>query len=71
MDKLLGDLPETGAPMPEMAEVNIPAGVTVIDYDTPQSVALFGQPGMAQDDPDFFAATVLNQILGAGRSKAA
>ena len=46
--------------------MTIPAGVTVIDYDTPQSVALFGQGGMAQDDPDFFAATVLNQILGGG-----
>ncbi|WP_339772910.1 pitrilysin family protein [uncultured Pseudosulfitobacter sp.] len=66
LDKLLGDLPDTGAPLPEAAEVTIPAGVTVIDYDTPQSVALFGQGGMAQDDPDFFAATVLNQILGGG-----
>ncbi len=66
LDELLGDLPETGAPLPQMAELDIPAGVTVIDYETPQSVALFGQAGMAQEDPDFFAATVLNQVLGGG-----
>ncbi|MCR8826903.1 M16 family metallopeptidase [Pseudosulfitobacter koreensis] len=66
LDELLGDLPEVGAPLPEMAEVDIPGGVTVIDFETPQSVALFGQPGMAQKDPDFFAATVLNQVLGGG-----
>jgi predicted Zn-dependent peptidase len=30
----------------------------------PQSVALFGHQGIARDDPDFFPAFVLNQILG-------
>lgn len=66
IDNLLGDLPATGAPMPPRAEVNIPAGVTVVDFPTPQSVALFGQRGIAQDDPDFFAATILNHVLGGG-----
>ncbi len=66
MDELLGDLPATGAPMPPRADVNIPAGVTVVDFATPQSVALFGQRGIAQDDPDFFAATILNHVLGGG-----
>ena len=66
LDELLGDLPATGAPMPPRAEVSIPPGVTVVDFATPQSVALFGQPGIAQSDPDFFAALILNQILGGG-----
>ena len=66
LDELLGDLPETGAPMPPQAEVDIPAGVTVVDFPTPQSVALWGQRGIAQDDPDFFTALVLNEALGAG-----
>lgn len=66
IDDLLGGLPETGAPMPPEADLTIPPGVTVIDFPTPQSVALFGQPGIAQDDPDFFAALVLNQVLGGG-----
>ncbi|MEW9919871.1 M16 family metallopeptidase [Marimonas sp. MJW-29] len=66
LDELLGDLPETGAPMPPKANVTIPGGITVVDFPVPQSVALFGQPGIAQSDPDFFAALVLNQVLGGG-----
>ena len=66
LDTLLGDLPAEGAPQPGPAPVNIAGGTTVIDFDTPQSVAIFGQPGIPQDDPDFFAARLLNQVLGAG-----
>lgn len=66
LDELVGDLPETGAPMPGPADVAIDGGNTVIDFDTPQSVAVFGQNGMAREDDDFFAAHVMNQILGAG-----
>lgn len=66
LDRLLADLPETGAPMPPKANVTIDGGITVIPFDTPQSVALFGQPGMDRHDPDFFAAYVMNQILGGG-----
>lgn len=66
LDDLLGGLPETGAPMPARADVAIPPGVTVVDFATPQSVALFGQAGIKQSDPDFFAATILNHVLGGG-----
>ncbi|MEO0401683.1 MAG: pitrilysin family protein [Pseudomonadota bacterium] len=66
LDTLLGELPETGAPQPGPAEIMIEGGTTVVPFDTPQSVAIFGQRGIEQDDPDFFAARVLNQVLGAG-----
>ncbi|MEM6938842.1 MAG: pitrilysin family protein [Pseudomonadota bacterium] len=66
LDTLLGGLPETGAPMPARAEVDIPPGVTVVDYATPQSVARFVQPGISQKDPDYFAAILLNHVLGGG-----
>lgn len=66
LDTLLGALPETGAPQPEDAEILIEGGLTVIPFDTPQSVAIFGQRGVDQNDPDFFAARLLNQVLGAG-----
>ncbi len=66
IDALLGDLPDTGAPFPGPAEVTLTGGVTVVEFDTPQSVAVFGQRGIERDDPDFFAAYVLNQILGGG-----
>jgi zinc protease len=40
--------------------------VTVVEFDTPQSVALFGQKGIGLDHPDYFAVNVLNQVLGGG-----
>ena len=40
--------------------------MTVVPFETPQSVALFGHKGIKRDDNDFFAAYVLNQVLGAG-----
>ncbi|MFY0308629.1 M16 family metallopeptidase [Leisingera sp. D0M16] len=66
LDDLLGELPAEGAPIPGPAEVTIEGGVTVVDFDTPQSVALFGQKGIKREDPDFFTAYVMNQILGGG-----
>lgn len=66
LDDLLGDLPETGAPLPGKAEMGLTGGVTVVDFDTPQSVVVFGHEGLKRDDPDFFAAYILNQILGGG-----
>lgn len=66
LDDLLGDLPATGAPLPGPADTNMPGGVKVIDYETPQSAVIFGQPGIQRDDPDFFAAYILNHIIGGG-----
>ncbi|MEW2911854.1 pitrilysin family protein [Leisingera sp. JC11] len=66
LDDLLGALPEKGAPIPGPAQVSIEGGVTVVDFDTPQSVALFGQRGIEREHPDFFTAYVMNQILGGG-----
>ena len=66
LDKLLADLPETGLPQAPSVEVSTEAGVSVVPFDIPQSVAIFGHEGLARDDPDFFAAFVLNEILGGG-----
>ena len=66
LDELLLDLPEAGPDMPDAADINLPGGVEIVDYDTPQSVVMFGQPGIDRDDPDFFAAYLLNHILGGG-----
>ena len=66
LDDLLGALPAEGAPMPPTAKVDIPGGVTVIPFETPQSVARFVQRGIKQDDPDYFSAVVLNHALGGG-----
>jgi zinc protease len=66
LDDLLADLPEEGPPLPGPAKLNLAGGVKVVDFETPQSVALFAQPGIDRDDPDFFAAYILNHILGGG-----
>lgn len=64
IDDLLGGLPEKGADLPDQAVENFPGTTTVVDFDTPQSSILFGQPGMKLDDPDYYALYVLNQIVG-------
>lgn len=67
LDDLLGALPETGAPLPERAEPQLAGGVTVVPFDGPQSVIAFAQPGIDRDDPEFFAAFLMNEVLGGGR----
>lgn len=64
IDRVLGGLPATGAPMPPRADLALKPGVHVTEFDTPQSVVIFGQPGLRIDNPDFFPAYVLNQLLG-------
>jgi len=64
IDRILGDLPDEAPARPEPVTLDLEGGVTVVDFPSPQSVALFGQEGIERDDPDFFAAFVLNQVLG-------
>ena len=66
LDDLLGELPEDGPAQPPEVAFGLEGGVTVVDYPTPQATAMFGQEGMERDDPDYFAATILNHVLGAG-----
>ena len=67
LDRLFADLPATGSPLPARAPWLLQPGVTVIDFPTPQSSVLFGQVGIPREDPDFFAAFILNEALGGGR----
>ena len=66
IDTLLGALPAEGAPWPSKAELKFDGKTTVIPFETPQSVAIFGQPGIPFDHPDYFAAYLLNVTLGGG-----
>jgi zinc protease len=67
LDTLLAGLPATGAPLPPVAPVGLTGGVTVETFPGPQSVILFGHEGIPRDDPDYFAASILNEVLGGGR----
>ena len=64
LDDLLGDLPAGFGFKTAPVEFATKGGLTVVNLPTPQSVALFGHAGIDRDDPDFFAAYVLNTILG-------
>lgn len=70
LDKLLADLPATGAPQPGPATLQVKGGITVQPFPGPQSMIIFGQGGMKFSDPDYFAASLLNEILGGGRFSA-
>ncbi len=66
LDELLGELPEKGAPLPTVAAPVFDGKTVVVPFETPQSVAVFGQPGIPFDHPDYFAAYLLNVSLGGG-----
>ena len=43
-----------------------PGGIAVIRRDLEQSVVVFGEAGTARKDPDYYAAVLLDDILGGG-----
>ena len=51
-------MPEVGLPIADLGKTH------VVDLDVPQTVLRFIGPGLMRHDPDFFAGTVLNHILG-------
>lgn len=67
LDKLLGGLPQTGAPLPGPAKVDLHGQTVVEPFPGPQSVILFGHEGIRETDPDFFPAFVVSEILGGSR----
>lgn len=66
VDAVFAGLPADGAPfaVPDVAAAK--GGVFTIDMDMPQSAIVFGLPGPRRDDPDYYAASVLNRALGGG-----
>jgi zinc protease len=70
LDQLFAGLPATGTPLPPRAPWLLEPGVTVEQFPSPQSVVFFGHQGITRDDPDFFAAYILNEAMGGGRFSA-
>ncbi|MFV0243924.1 MAG: M16 family metallopeptidase [Qingshengfaniella sp.] len=64
IDIILDGIPATGRPLSGRVTPVFDGGITVVPFETPQSVIQFGQPGINREDPDYFVAFVLNQILG-------
>lgn len=67
LDATFGGLPAQAAVSPVAgAPLKGDGAVVVVDKDIPQSVAVFGQPGIDRHHPDFYPAFVVNHILGGG-----
>jgi zinc protease len=67
LDKTFLALPAAAAPA-KVADVEPKGGgeVVVIRKDIPQSVVALGHAGLKRDHPDFYAAYVVNHIMGGG-----
>ncbi len=64
IDGLLAGLPEEGPARPGSVIAADTGEDIVVDFRTPQSVAVFGHSGLDREDPDFAAAFVVNTIVG-------
>jgi zinc protease len=66
LDRIFGALPPAASLTP-VADVTLAAGpLEKIDLPVPQSVILFGLPGLRRKDEDFIPAVVMNHIFGGG-----
>lgn len=67
LDEVFGSLPETSS-MPDIPDVQVDfAGDTmIVERPVPQSVVVFGHRGIAREDPDWYAATLLFESLAGG-----
>lgn len=66
LDELLENLPNSSKLLPKRVRANLDLGTVLVDYPSPQSVAFFTFKGISRTDQDFFAAFVMNHILGGG-----
>lgn len=65
LDKTFGALPAKSKPFSVVEAAPKDTGdVIVAEWNVPQSTVLFGQRGLKRSDPDYYAAFVLNYILG-------
>jgi zinc protease len=68
LDQVFGHLPATSslADIGDVETAPAPAQPVVVDLPIPQTLVMFNGPGPKRSDPDFYAAYVLNYILGGG-----
>lgn len=64
IDQIFGDLPEKAELQKvEEAKLNL-GGMANVNYDLPQTSLMLVYPGIKRNDPDFFAAYLMNYVLG-------
>lgn len=68
LDEVFGALP-AGSPLPPLADAVARPALSepvVTQLAQPQTLVMFSGPGVRREDPDFFAAYLLNYVLGGG-----
>jgi len=66
LDRLFGGLPEKSQLVP-VSDVTPKLGQEVgVVYNLPQTTLQLAYPGVSRDDPEYFAAYLMNHILGGG-----
>jgi zinc protease len=67
LDRAFGGLPVgTALPLPPQWKPPTKPRTIVVERPVPQSTVLMALPGIARDDPDWYAAVVMNHVLGGG-----
>jgi zinc protease len=67
IDDMCQGLPEKTPPLLiDFKEIQGDGSISVVPMPIPQSAILFYQKGISRQDPDFYAAYILNKILGDG-----
>lgn len=67
LDDTFGALPDHAPPAAPREALGTPGpALEIIDQDMPQSIMIFGGPGIKRDDPEFIPAYIMTQILGGG-----
>jgi zinc protease len=71
LDQIFGQLP-VGQPPVAVAEASVTrtAVQKTILFDIPQTIIMFGQQGILQNDPFYFASLVMSEILGGDTTRA-
>jgi zinc protease len=67
LDETFGALPAQAAPwaLPKI-KADTTGKIIVVEKDVPQSAIIFADQGLKRKDPDYYAAYVMNRILGGG-----
>jgi zinc protease len=67
LDKMLAGLPAQGTP-DTVPDITVDTGNEILlsHMNVPQSVAIFGGPGLKRDDSDWYAGALVMHILGGG-----
>jgi zinc protease len=71
LDEVFGGLPADPqlTPIADAAPKTAPKP-TVVSFEGPQSVTIFGRRGIERNDPDYYPGLVLSQLIGGGSSDA-